>query len=156
MKDVRKPILSCIALLLAVLIVARLIGLGYSSFAGVIEQNDWLAAEDEILVARIIKTTRKDVSREVYESLLGNRLERTISANKSEKLWARNDDNHEDNEVNTTVLGVLILRYHAHEGKLSKKGKRVGRGWIRGWAVSHTFIFNLIPLVPGNSIKISR
>lgn len=37
------------------------------------------------------------------------------------------------------VIGVAVLGWRPTEGRLGRKGRRVGRGWIRGWAVQRNF-----------------
>lgn len=39
------------------------------------------------------------------------------------------------------IVGVAVLAWRQGEGRLGRKGRRVGRGWIRGWTVSFVIFF---------------
>jgi len=115
-REIKIPISVCLAILLVAIITAKVIGRGYACSGRAIEQDGWLAPRDEIVVATVTREALRERNIDMLPIQLGN------------------THNDADN-ANTIVVGALILRYHPHEGKLSKKGRRVGRGWIRGWAV---------------------
>lgn len=118
-QEIRKPISASLAILLGGLVIAKLFGRKYAHRGRVVETDGWVAPRDEIVVATITRGALQEGNTDVHS------------------LEPANVIPDDADDTNTMVIGVLILRYHPHEGKLSKKGKRVGRGWIRGWAVRH-------------------
>jgi len=52
--------------------------------------------------------------------------------------WRDTDDGGGEKSelLQDDIIGVAVLAWRPAEGRIGRKGRRVGRAWIRGWAVS--------------------
>jgi len=132
-QETRISISACLAILLAALVVSKVIGRGYLFLGRQIEGEGWLGPQDEMLVATI-DPDRCDILRKRNTVPLDEKWKNMPSIKHKASCSFLDVDSID--EMDKVVIGVLVLTYRPHEGKLSKKGRRVGRGWIRGWAVS--------------------
>jgi hypothetical protein len=130
LEDVRKIAQALLLFMLTIVTLARTFGSwGYSSHAAHISHPSWLNG-DEILIARVRKKCKQSriTALAALRAILTVLTIITVTPTAGSELEA-------GDKVHDHVVGVLILSWRPHEGKLTRKGKRVGRGLIRGWTV---------------------
>jgi hypothetical protein len=131
---VRKTAQALFILMFTTLLLARVCGsYGYASHASHILTPSWLNG-DEMIIAKVRKKrkARRITALRVLRAVLTVLTIITISPASAPQPEA-------GAQLEDHTIGVMILSWRPHEGKLTKKGKRVGRGWVRGWAVDSQY-----------------